>query len=103
MLLFKFAFIAKGQEIAIGLTTGIHPPCKLGKDNPKTVIVVTIVGIVVVAISHTAVRGIVVPAATAQNTIRTFLDYYSFFLKHIALKFLLSAFSANAKSGSILL
>ncbi len=47
--------------------------CKLqssGADNPETDIVVLVVRIVVVPVSHGAVRRIVVPAAAAFDAVR---------------------------------
>lgn len=47
-------------------------PVSWGKNQPKTVVVVVaVVGTVVVAIRNTAVPGVVVPATTAQHTVRT--------------------------------
>lgn len=40
-----------------------------GNNQPETVVVIAVVGIVVVAIRHAAVPGVVVPAAAAQNTV----------------------------------
>jgi hypothetical protein len=39
------------------------------KGNPKPVVVVPVVGGVVVAVSHAAVLGVVVPTASTQNTV----------------------------------
>jgi len=47
-------------------------PVSWGKNHPKTVIVVTVVGTVVVAIRDAAVPSIVVPTATTQNAVRAF-------------------------------
>jgi len=43
----------------------------LGK--AKTVVVVAVARVVVVAIGNTAVLGVVVPATAAQNTVRAFI------------------------------
>jgi len=47
-------------------------PASWDTNQTKTVVVVAVVGSIVVAIRHTAVPGIVVPAATTQNTVRAF-------------------------------
>ena len=47
-----------------------QPDCLLRKNYPKAAVVEAVDGSVASAISYTAVRRIVVPAATAQNTIR---------------------------------
>jgi hypothetical protein len=46
-------------------------PASWDKNQPKTVVVVTVVGAVVVAIRYTAVPCVVVPTAAPQNTVRS--------------------------------
>ena len=50
--------------------------------HTKPHVVVAIVGVVVVAVSHAAVLGVVVPTAAAQHAIRTH-DERPFFPQHI--------------------
>jgi len=56
-------------------------PCSIRKsirnelwetDNSEPVVVVTVIGVVVVPISNTTVRRVVVPAAAAKNAVRAF-------------------------------
>jgi hypothetical protein len=74
--LFDLGFTPKIQET--GRFIGSYPaiPFELkGKSQPKPVIVVPVVGIVVVAIRHTAVlsrNSGIVPAAAAQHTVGPF-------------------------------
>jgi hypothetical protein len=57
---------------------GIRPPFKLGKQDPKTVVIVAVLGAVVVAVGNPAIRSSVVPAAAAQNTVRAFFNYHPY-------------------------
>jgi hypothetical protein len=64
----------KLREQVNNLFGGGYPamPASWDKNHPETVVVVTVVGTVVVAIRDAAVPGIVVPTAATQNAVRAF-------------------------------
>lgn len=56
-------------------------PFKLGENQAEAKIVVAIVGAIVVAVRHTAVLRIVVPATATVHAVRPF-GYYPLFKEH---------------------
>lgn len=56
----------------------MHSAMSWGQNQPETVVVVAVVGVVPVAVRHTAVLRIVVPTAAAKNTVLTYSEIKPF-------------------------
>lgn len=91
---------ASGSSVILILRASADNPAELRQNQPEANVVVVVRRVVVVPVRRTAVPGVVVPAATANHTVRACQDTapyrcITFFLNDVAAACLVKATSVS--------